>query len=305
MRSIQREDPGSHVNANPIVSVIIPTLGRSAFLAVVLRALFEQTYSGFEIIVIDQSGTISPLEDALKALSPWDIQWIHDAGKGAARARNIGLKNSRGGIIVGLEDDLIIPRRTLIEKHVQAYADPTIGGVSGRVIETRHRHNRGRVGSMRPLLCVPTGQGDGVRRQFIQTVKGGNMSFRKAALERVGGFDERFGPASIYEETDVSLKVRRLGFKILFEPEAEVIHLSAPTGGQRSVVDPRQFRFVAYRDRVLLFRNNYPAWRFPIFLGANLLAAFLPAAKMDWRSVELALTGLMEGLRLFGSIRRS
>jgi GT2 family glycosyltransferase len=165
------------------------------------------------------------------------------------------------------------------------------------VIESKHKHYGGRVGEMHPLLCVPRGQGDGIERQPIQTVKGGNMSFRRELLERVGGFDERFGQPSLYEETDVSLKVRRLGYKLFFLPEAEIIHLSAPVGGQRFATDPAQFRFIAYRDRVLLFRNNYPLWRFPIFISANLLSALLPILGMEWRSVELALRGLLEGLQ--------
>jgi len=147
---------------------------------------------------------------------------------------------------------------------------------------------------------VPLGQGDGHRRQVIQTVKGGNMSFRRELLERIGGFDERFGYPSIYEETDVSLKVRRLGYNICFLPDAEVVHLSAPVGGQRCSFDQSRFRFVAYRDRVLLFRNNYPRWRFPLFWITNLMAALMPLARLDVSGARLALIGLAEGTRLYG-----
>lgn len=281
----------------PFVSAIIPTLNRSACLSVVLQGLFYQTYNNFEIIIVDQGQEDLVLKRKMFSLSPCSLYWIQDIGKGAARARNIGLKYAKGEIFIGLEDDIIITRRTFIASHATAYQDPKLGGVSGRVIEAKHKHYSGGVGEIHPFLCVPRGQGDGIQRQYIQTVKGGNMSFRKELLERVGGFDERFGQPSLYEETDISLKVRRLGYKLLFLPESEIVHLSAPAGGQRFVIDPAEFRFVAYRDRVLLFRNNYPLWQFPVFLSMNLLAAMLPILRMEWQSVELALRGLLEGLR--------
>ena len=281
----------------PFVSIIVPTLDRPGCVAVVLLGLFHQTYYNFEIIVVDQGRENLDLKRKMFSLSPCPLQWIHDSGKGAARARNIGLKYAKSEIFIGLEDDIVITRKTFIHAHVAAYHDPNVGGTSGRVIESKHKNYSGRVGEMHPLLCVPRGQGDGIERQPIQTVKGGNMSFRRELFERVGGFDERFGQPSLYEETDVSLKVRRLGYKLFFLPEAEIIHLSAPVGGQRFAADPAQFRFIAYRDRVLLFRNNYPLWRFPIFISANLLSALAPILRMEWRSVLLALRGMLEGLQ--------
>ena len=287
----------------PFVSVIIPTLDRPACLSVVLQGLFYQTYDNFEIIVVDQGQEYLATKHNFFSLSPRPLQWIRDSGKGAARARNIGLKHAKGEIFIGLEDDIIITRKTFVYSYVAAYHDSKVGGISGRVIESKHKHYGGRVGEIHPLLCVPRGQGDGLQRQYIQTVKGGNMSFRKDLLERVGGFDERFGRPSLYEETDVSLKVRRLGYGLFFLPDAEVVHLSAPVGGQRYAFDSGQFRFIAYRDRVLLFRNNYPRWRFPLFWVTNVLAALLPITRLDGRSVKSALAGLAEGMRLFGKYK--
>lgn len=281
-------------------SVIIPTLDRPDFLAVTLRGLFYQSYDDFEIIIVDQGRENLALKRKMHSLTTRPLQWIHDSGKGASRARNIGLKHAKGEIFIGLEDDIIITRKTFVYSHVAAYHDLKVGGVSGRVIESKHKHYGGRVGEIHPLLCVPRGQGDGCKRQPIQTVKGGNMSFRKELLERIGGFDERFGHPSIYEETDASLKVSRLGYDLFFLPDAEVVHLSAPAGGQRFAFDSGQFRFIAYRDRVLLFWNNYPNSRFPLFLFANSIMATFPLWRGDWYSVRMAFAGLREGLRLFG-----
>jgi GT2 family glycosyltransferase len=230
---------------------------------------------------------------------------VRDNEKGAARARNLGLSYATGEIVLFLEDDLEITQKNLVEAHLEPYQDPTIGGVSGRVIEAINRSARGPVGKIYPLIFIPGGNGDGQRRQYIETVKGGNMSFRRDVLKRIGGFDERFGHPSMYEETDVSLKIRRLGYKLLFVPEACVVHLSAPKGGQRTNYDPARFRFIAYRDRVLLFRNNYPAWLYLFFLLSNFGLAVMPGLRGNWKSAQLGVAGLFDGIQKFGNVKRA
>lgn len=292
----------SILTRQPLVSVIVPTRNRPAMLRGVLDALMRQRYERFEVIVIDQSDEADCLLDNVIGNAPRPLCVIRDKAKGAARARNMGLRHAKGELVLYLEDDLEISGCDLVENHVQAYDDDSVGGTSGRVVETVNRSARGAVGRVYPVLFVPGGNGDGERRQFIETVKGGNMSFRRDLLEQVRGFDERFGQPCMYEETDVSLKIRRLGYRLLFLPDASVVHLSAPTGGQRANFDPARFRYIAYRDRVLLFRNNYPAWLFPLFLVANAATALLPVANGNLASARMAAAGLRAGVRQFGHV---
>jgi O-antigen biosynthesis protein len=52
----------------------------------------------------------------------------------------------------------------------------------------------------------------------------------KSLFQSVGGFDPRYAPA-YYEDTDLSFKVRRAGYKVLYQPLSEVIHYEGATGG--------------------------------------------------------------------------
>ena len=52
----------------------------------------------------------------------------------------------------------------------------------------------------------------------------------KALFESVGGFDSRYAPG-YYEDTDLAFKVRRAGYKVLYQPLSEVIHYEGATGG--------------------------------------------------------------------------
>jgi len=287
------------MNFQPFISVIIPTYNRPDFLVNLLNDLAKQNYLNFEVIIVDQSEK-SPL--GLKNVinsAKIKIKYFKIQQKGASRARNIGLQYSKGDFIVFLDDDVSIPENNFLREHIQCYNDPKIGGVSGRVIEKLKKLTIGRVGKVFPVICLPGGQADGEKFVFVDTVKGMNMSFRRDLLERIGGFDERFGAPSIYEETDVSLKIRRLGYKIIFSPKAKIIHLSAPRGGQRQEFNEDEFRFVAFRDRVLLFRNNYPIWLFPFFLCGNFGLALRPILKLKWRPVFFAFMGLIEGIKSY------
>jgi GT2 family glycosyltransferase len=305
MRQSDNLEATNILTRQPLVSIVVPTRNRPALLMRVIEALTHQSYNHFEIIVVDQSDEENHLIEPLIAGSSRPLRIIRDRAKGAARARNIGLRDAKGELVLYLEDDLEIPGCDLVENHVQAYDDGRVGGTSGRVIETINRSSRGPVGRVYPVLCVPGGNGNGDLRQFIETVKGGNMSFRRDLLEQVHGFDERFGQPCMYEETDVSLKIRRLGYRLLFLPDASVVHLSAPSGGQRANFDPARFRYIAYRDRVLLFRNNYPAWLFPLFLVANAATALLPVARGNFASARMAVAGLGAGVRQFRHVNMS
>ena len=52
----------------------------------------------------------------------------------------------------------------------------------------------------------------------------------KALFHGVGGFDSRYAPA-YYEDTDLAFKVRKAGYKVLYQPLSEVIHYEGATGG--------------------------------------------------------------------------
>ena len=59
------------------------------------------------------------------------------------------------------------------------------------------------------------------------------MSFRKEAIIKAGGFDECFGGSTHLEETDLCMRIIKEGYKIVFDPQAELIHLKDTKGGCR------------------------------------------------------------------------
>jgi GT2 family glycosyltransferase len=288
------------------VSVIIPTLCRPQYLSRTVADLQGQSYTNAEVIVVDQSA--EPEVIGCAGLSALPVQHLRDSGRGAARARNIGMLAAKGDILLFLDDDVEIPGTDFILEHARAYVDPLVGGTCGRTIELR-ADIRSQTAStsmlhVYPIICLTSGDASLETQGFVNSVKGGNMSIRADLLRAIGGFDERFGFPCIYEETDVALKICNSGRRILFCPKAMLYHIGAPSGGQRVPGLNADRRFVAYRDRVLLFANNCPRWQFPLFLIGNLVLAARPLAQFRIREVSSAYAGLFTGVRRYLLSRR-
>jgi len=91
--------------ANPLVSVVIPTFNRPALLQRAITSVLAQTWSEFEIIVVDDAST-EPIQQALNSLPPVIISvHTHSQCRGAAAARNTGIRASKGEFIAFLDDD--------------------------------------------------------------------------------------------------------------------------------------------------------------------------------------------------------
>ncbi len=92
----------------PRFSILIPTYNRAAFLPETLASVFAQTFSDYEIIVIDDGSSDHTL-DVLSAYEP-QVQVLRQDNRGPGAARNLGLRSARGEYVVFLDsDDLFLP----------------------------------------------------------------------------------------------------------------------------------------------------------------------------------------------------
>jgi GT2 family glycosyltransferase len=139
---------------------------------------------------------------------------------------------AKGEVWLFLDDDVIL-LGDVFEAHVACYEDPDVGGVTGRIVERTVRPNvddtRNEVSAGGRILTNLWG----VERCVLQTCKGANMSYRAEACKRIGGFDRKYTGTALLEDTDFSERIRQDGWILLFEPAAELVHLSALQGGVR------------------------------------------------------------------------
>jgi len=95
---------------NPLVSVIIPVHNRPVQLRTAIQSVFNQKFQDFEIIVVDDC-SIKPVQPIIGDLK--QVRVIrHAVNKGAASARNTGIRNARGDLISFLDsDDYWLPEK--------------------------------------------------------------------------------------------------------------------------------------------------------------------------------------------------
>jgi GT2 family glycosyltransferase len=245
----------------PQVSVIIITRNRPKMVRECLERLGIQTLPPDEIIVVDSS-TGEDTQAVLDSYPEVVRLRIPDGRHNMPQARNLGIAHARGEILAFLDDDSMAQPEWL-ERLVEPYDDPSVGGVGGRLIdameEARATPEDPRIGVLRP---------DGLQRaNFVRDpgrpvevdfVRGCNMSFRRAALIHIGGFDRRYIGSNVGEETDVCLRVKKAGWKMVFQPTAVVHHLAAPREGfdrEATDVEPLPLLWLAHNRSYLLFKN--------------------------------------------------
>ena len=101
------------MSKKPLVSVVVPVWNRETYLAEMIRSIQKQTYGNFELILVDDGST-----DSVKYLYDYytkqddRIRVIYKKHGGIAKARNLGIKKSKGDYIAVMDsDDVMFPTR--------------------------------------------------------------------------------------------------------------------------------------------------------------------------------------------------
>ncbi|MFC0342492.1 glycosyltransferase family 2 protein [Paracoccus niistensis] len=117
----------------PPVSIIIPTYNRAKFLRSCLESVKRQSFSNFEVIVVENGGT-REAEPIVGSMRDHRFRYLFTPKKGAAAARNIGIDNAVGRYVVIMDDDDLMVS-TRVEDHLSAINGGTAHGSYGGWID--------------------------------------------------------------------------------------------------------------------------------------------------------------------------
>ncbi len=254
------------------ISVIIPTYNRKKQALETLKTFCAQNHQEFEMIIIDQGPeAIKEAEIAALGLT-FPVKYERLARPNLSKARNAGIRSAGGDILLFCDDD-IDPGRFLIAKHLACYGDDMVGGVGGRVIGAGKRKEKlffkslfPMVGTFNPVDASLICNFHKKSRCEVKHVLGCNMSFRKAVVQKAGLFDESVGGTSNLEDTDMSFRIRKLGFKLIFEPDAIVRHLELTSGGCQAD-NFNEFIYWLYFTDTLFFLRYFKKVFIPFFMA--------------------------------------
>jgi GT2 family glycosyltransferase len=274
---------------NRSVDVIIPTRNREEHALAAISMLLKEDYPRYRVLVVDQSDALS---EELHRLAGDDPRVIYHRAppEGLPAARNEGIRISDAEFVIYIDDD-VIPEPGFIAGHVRAYEDDRVGAVAGRIMEKNRKDvfgHSGKPGRIHYWTGKLERNFTGNEYRDVDSVGGGNMSFRRKALDAAGGFDRGYGGAYLFEETDVALAVRRKGYRIRYSPHAALTHLAAPGGGCR-VPDFRREIYWYAHNFMLLFLKHFPRYVFPVWFSLR-MAKFLRDAAV-YRSISPLVWG--------------
>lgn len=77
----------------------------------------------------------------------------------------------------------------------------------------------------------------------VDYISGASIMIRKSLWEKIGGFDDRFVPA-YYEDSDLAFEVRKLGYKVVYQPKSVVIHYEGISNGKNTSSGLKQYQIV-------------------------------------------------------------
>ncbi len=246
------------------VTVVVPTLNREACLLDTVRDLLAQSHRPLEILVVDQSAEASRALEKLAAEHPRVITYRKVNFRGLPQARNFGWQNARYEAIVYVDDDIRCGPE-LVAEHLRLLQRPGVGIVGGAVDEQEQEpQNAGHTGEFSFWTAVPNrGFTLGGERE-VDHVPGGNFSCWRNVLRACGGVDERCATGSaLYEETDLSLRIARLGYKVHYSGRARLRHLAAARGGCREDNVTSYVRALSH-NRAMLMRRFLRCYHLPV-----------------------------------------
>src|SRR5512143_3687890 len=112
-----------------MISVAVPASNAEKTLGACLEALLEHTAprATYEIIVVHDGSTDRTRQTA----EAYGVRVFTEANRGAAAARNVGVQNARGEIVLFVDADSV-PDRNWIQEMVAPFQDPGIAGASGQ-----------------------------------------------------------------------------------------------------------------------------------------------------------------------------
>ena len=214
----------------PGLSVCIVTYERPDFLARCLRSLLETLSDDTEIVVVDASA--SDQREMVHAVGA-SIVYVHAPHLAGwmTRSRNESLRWVHGDIVSFLDDDVVIRpgwedgvRAAFSDTMVDAVAGRTCNGVSGE------EHYDRPIGRLLPDGTLTDGFASLPDRGTVEVDHGigANMSFRRSVLAELGGFRDDYPGTALREDTDMFLRIRAIGGKTVFAPDAAVDHRPAP-----------------------------------------------------------------------------
>ena len=249
------------LTSQPLVSIIIPNKDQEPVLTKCIDSLYEKTaYRNFEVLVVENNSTdpetfeyygkIQKEHSNLKVL-------YYKGGFNFSAINNFAAKQAKGEMYLLLNNDIEIISENWLGEMVSLALQKNVGivgamlyypndtvqhagvitGLGGFAGHSHKYHPRGKSGYMFRLSCV----------QNLSCVTAANLLVTKEAFDAAKGLDEEFTVA--FNDVDFCLRIRDMGYQVLFTPYAECYHHESISRGSDKKGEKKE-RFEGERNRL-------------------------------------------------------
>jgi GT2 family glycosyltransferase len=232
------------------VSIIIPNYNGRELLGknipYVVKAQQNSKNKISEIIVVDDASKDDSVNFLRKSYSQINII-KHKVNRGFPTSVNTGARMAKGEFLALLNTD-VIPSRDFLVNILPLFKDEKVFAVS--------LHERGygySIGKFENGFVVhePGEESEETHETFW--VNGGSGIFRREFWMKLGGFDDKLFSPFYWEDTDISYRARKRGYKLLWEPKSNVVHEHESTTGK---ISKRYREKIQERNQLIFIWKN-------------------------------------------------
>jgi len=280
----------------PLVTVVTLNWNSTKVTCEFLSSIKEQnTYTNLEVIVVDNASREDPSQLFLSVLPSAKVI-RNEENVGFSAGNNVGIKAALGQYLFIVNNDTEFTPG-LIEALLEVFYQNDDAGI---VCPKFHYYfNKGTIeyaGYKRVNIftgrngMIGIGQKDEGQFDFLKKTNyahGGAMMVCKKAIEKVGLLPEEF--FLYYEELDWSVRFKKKGYSIYFQPSALIYHKESMTTGKTSPLKT----FYLTRNRILFMKRNIP------FPGLCIFYLYFVLFSIPKNSLEYLLKRKIEHLKSF------
>ena len=216
------------LQGNPKVSVVIPTMRRQQFMLKLLADLSAQTYSPYQVIVVDATPPgerDEELYDNLNTVYELKIFWQQTSG--SCRARNEAISHCEGDYIIFGDDDIRVPP-DFVENHLRMLQTYKADACNGLDIRTKNLTD-----DLKNLTeYYKNRHPETLKAGAAQNFSNANSCVSTAWVKKIGGNDINYD-GGYGEDSDFGLSLLKHGAIVLQNPFSMNLHLKPPAGGYR------------------------------------------------------------------------
>jgi cellulose synthase/poly-beta-1,6-N-acetylglucosamine synthase-like glycosyltransferase len=253
----------------PLVSILVPGKNEGKHIYKLVTSLREQSYQNFELIIVDDGSDddTALICKSLKKNGMIDFFIRNEVRGGIASGANTALRVARGKYVVHLDADCSYDFDAIEKIIIPFYYHDNVGAVGGNVMVRNYRESLATtMQGIEYTDAISVGRMVSSYLGIYRVISGAFGAFRMDLLQRVQGWD--IGPGL---DGDITVKFRKLGYKIVFEDRA-VCQTSVPNTFRKLVKqrlrwDKSLIRFRLRKHVDVFFpHNNFSGKNFISFL---------------------------------------